>query len=90
MEDNKGIMPLQDKKTVTKYAGIISAFIWYLIVQSENPVDNRLQIYASQKESIMELKDILSTLPSDTDPLLNDPISSRISNILCLMFQLYV
>ena len=60
MEDNKGIMPLQDGKTVTKYAGIISAFIWYLIVQSENPVDDRIQIYASQQDLIMELKEILS------------------------------
>ncbi|KAH9806785.1 hypothetical protein DFH28DRAFT_1161337 [Melampsora americana] len=67
MEDNKGIMPLQEKSSVFKYAGIIAMFMWHLIQQIDSPLDPELELYNVHKDLIAGLAGMIAPLvPEDS------------------------
>ncbi|KAH9814516.1 hypothetical protein DFH28DRAFT_894850, partial [Melampsora americana] len=100
MEDNKGMMPLQEKASVFKYAKILSTFIWFLVKQAESRVDQDMQLHNCTKAKIVALRDIVlrmdtpgSTVHGETMEycdITNDLISKYVSQILCGIFQVQV
>ncbi|EGG07548.1 uncharacterized protein MELLADRAFT_85626 [Melampsora larici-populina 98AG31] len=98
MEDNKGLMPLQEKASVIKYAQILASFMYYLICQAEDPVDPEYQLYNVTKNEIMQLRNIAAPMelppkvPGQGDDLdfsriTNNPLGKQVSKVLCSVFQ---
>ncbi|EGG00361.1 uncharacterized protein MELLADRAFT_93356 [Melampsora larici-populina 98AG31] len=97
LEDNKALMPLQEKASVFKYARILATFMWFLIEQAEDPLDADMEIHDVTKAQILALRDVVLHLTApDTDPsqldfmpATEDHVSSHVSGILCSVFQTY-
>ncbi|KAH9814524.1 hypothetical protein DFH28DRAFT_894942 [Melampsora americana] len=101
MEDNKGMMPLQEKTSVFKYARIIATFIWFLVHQVDQGLDCKTQLHNRTRQQLRVLRNIVSTkkVPSsNTVPsermefvdITQDDISRQVSAILCAIFQVRV
>ncbi|KAH9812670.1 hypothetical protein DFH28DRAFT_830153, partial [Melampsora americana] len=101
VEDNKGLMPLQEKSSVDKYATTIARLMWFMIEESENKVDENTQLYNIHIVMLKDLKAAIETVTPVVqeqgdntdihiqDPETHDPISPHVSLILCSIFQLY-
>ncbi|KAH9806894.1 hypothetical protein DFH28DRAFT_918699, partial [Melampsora americana] len=98
MEDNKGLMPLQEKTSVINYARIISTFVWFLATQAETPLDLEMQLHTSTKNKLLALKAIVGrmrlpqdqTRHEDYTGIVNNPIGDRVCDIMCSIFQVRV
>ncbi|KAH9806636.1 hypothetical protein DFH28DRAFT_1142729 [Melampsora americana] len=101
VEDNKGLMPLQRKSSVDKYATTIARLMWFMIEEAENKVDENTQFYNIHIVMLKDLKAAIETVTPVVqeqgdntdihiqDPETHDPISPHVSLILCSIFQLY-
>ncbi|EGG07551.1 uncharacterized protein MELLADRAFT_62518 [Melampsora larici-populina 98AG31] len=102
LEDNKGIMPLQEKASVIKYSTTIARFMQFLMNEAKSPLDPNTQLYKVHIGLLANLSKAVSSAilvqPEDPDPEdkplqhqpeLFDPISKHVSRILCSIFQVY-
>ncbi|KAH9806981.1 hypothetical protein DFH28DRAFT_867025, partial [Melampsora americana] len=100
VEDNKGLMPLQEQSLVDKYANTLARLMWFMIEESEKKIDSNTQFYNTHVAMLSDLKAAIKSITVDLhqqrqdstrlrDPEIHDPISGRVSEILCALFQLY-
>ncbi|EGF97090.1 uncharacterized protein MELLADRAFT_70222 [Melampsora larici-populina 98AG31] len=98
LEDNKGLMPLQEKASGLKYARILATFMWYLICQAETPLDPDYQLYNVTKASVLRLRDVVAPMrpplkvpgqsdESDYTRITNNPVGKQVGKVLCSVFQ---
>ncbi|EGG07544.1 uncharacterized protein MELLADRAFT_62530 [Melampsora larici-populina 98AG31] len=102
LEHNKGLMPLQEKASVIKYACIyaciLANFLWFLVLQTDIPVHTGIQLYNVHKPFIHQLKDMVLPLElrrqnlnqygaEEIIPVENRALSKLASQILCKVFQ---
>ncbi|KAH9806790.1 hypothetical protein DFH28DRAFT_869317, partial [Melampsora americana] len=100
VEDNKGLMPLQEQSSVDKYANTLARLMWFMIEESEKKIDSNTQFYNTHVAMLSELKAAIESITVNLhqqdedctrirDPEIHDPISGRVCKILCAIFQLY-
>ncbi|KAH9806671.1 hypothetical protein DFH28DRAFT_920360, partial [Melampsora americana] len=100
VEDNKGLMPLQEQSSVDKYANTLARLMWFMIEESEKKIDSNTQFYNTHVAMLSDLKTAIESITVNLhqqdednnrlrDPDIHDPISGRVSKILCALFQLY-
>ncbi|KAH9806763.1 hypothetical protein DFH28DRAFT_851027, partial [Melampsora americana] len=100
VEDNKGLMPLQEQSSVDKYANTLARLMWFMIEESEKKIDSNTQFYNTHVAMLSDLKTAIESITVNLrqqdednnrlrDPEIHDPISGRVSKLLCAIFQLH-
>ncbi|KAH9809602.1 hypothetical protein DFH28DRAFT_1132966 [Melampsora americana] len=93
-------MPLQEQSLVDKYANTLARLMWFMIEESEKKIDSNTQFYNTHVAMLSNLKGAIESITVNLhqqdednnrlrDPEIHDPISGRVSKILCALFQLY-
>ncbi|KAH9814518.1 hypothetical protein DFH28DRAFT_1127569 [Melampsora americana] len=92
--------PYRNSRQVDKYANTLARLMWFMIEESEKKVDSNTQFYNIHVAMLSDLKAAIESItvnlrqPDEDnnrlrDPEIHDPISGRVSKILCALFQLY-